>query len=33
MAESAPVTNYVGSKKRAAMKKRTAKKVKTIYGY
>jgi hypothetical protein len=32
MAESAPQVYYVGSKKRAAMKKATAKKVKTI-GY
>lgn len=31
MAESAPVTHFVGAKKKASMKKRTAKKVKTIY--
>jgi hypothetical protein len=33
MAESAPVTQYVGTKRKAKMKRATAKKVKTIYGY
>jgi hypothetical protein len=32
LAESAPITHYVGAKRRAAMKRKTAKKTGTIYG-